>query len=86
MQRVPYGRSVSIMNTAVEVGRNVRAELARAECSLTRAASLMGMGTQALRRRLKGEIPFDVAELEQIATITNKSVHDLTDVPEVTPR
>lgn len=55
------------MDTALIVGRTVRAELARAEWSMTHGAEVLGISPPAFRRRIRGQIPFDVAELETLS-------------------
>lgn len=56
------------------VAAEVRAEMARQRVSQQPIADALGMSRQALSRRLVGEIPFDVSELEQIANFLGVSV------------
>jgi energy-converting hydrogenase Eha subunit A len=49
------------------VAAEVRAEMARQRVSQQPIADALGISRQALSRRMTGEIPFDVAELESIA-------------------
>lgn len=57
------------MNISTKVGLNVRAELARSEQSITGAAQALKLSPPALRRRLKGQVPFNVDELDQLANL-----------------
>lgn len=49
------------------VGANVRAELARFDKTPADLATHLGITGQTARRRLSGEVPFDVVELALIA-------------------
>jgi transcriptional regulator with XRE-family HTH domain len=49
------------------VAAEVRAEMARQQVNQQQVAEVLGFSRQALSRRITGEIPFDVAELGQIA-------------------
>jgi len=55
----------------------IRAEVARQRRTTTDLATEIGMSGAALGRRLRGEHPFDVTELEQIARALGISVTDL---------
>lgn len=57
------------MNISTEVGLNVRAELARSGQSITGAAQALDLSPPAFRRRLKGQVPFNVYELAQLANL-----------------
>jgi transcriptional regulator with XRE-family HTH domain len=48
-------------------GANVRAEMVRRGISQTALASRLGMSQAAVSKRLRGETPFDINELAQIA-------------------
>lgn len=56
---------------AKRVGANVRAEMARSNPKQTQKpfAKRIGMSQQSLSRRLSGEIPFDLEELERVAAV-----------------
>lgn len=54
-------------NLRSAVAANVRAELARRRLRQADVAAALGMTTSALSRRLTGETPFDVDELEALA-------------------
>jgi len=49
------------------VAGEVRAEMARQQINQQRVADALGVSRQAFNRRITGDIPFDVAELEIIA-------------------
>lgn len=51
------------------VAGEVRAEMARQQINQQRVADALGFSRQALSRRITGEVPFDVAELEKIADL-----------------
>ena len=51
------------------VAAEVRAELARQRISGRQAARRLGWTQQSLSRRLTGDIPFDVAELAELAAL-----------------
>lgn len=74
------------MNTersiSVEVGMNVRAELARSGQTIAAAATALNMSAPAFRRRLKGQVPFNVAELKEIQRITGTPFSELVKVTE----
>lgn len=52
---------------AVQVGANVRAELARAGKTQAWLAGAIGMSQQSVSDRLRGKFPFDVNELARVA-------------------
>ncbi|MET8908353.1 helix-turn-helix transcriptional regulator [Micromonospora sp. NPDC004551] len=54
-------------NLTRAVASEIRAEMARREMTQQALAPLIGMSQQALSRRLRGEHPFDTAELERVA-------------------
>lgn len=51
------------------VGSNVRAEMARRDLTQQRLASEIGMAQQSLSRRLRGDTPLTVDELQAIADV-----------------
>jgi len=51
------------------VAAEVRAELARQQIPQREVGAALGMSQAAAWRRLKGEVPFDVAELAAVATL-----------------
>ncbi|WP_421084779.1 helix-turn-helix domain-containing protein [Rothia nasimurium] len=57
------------IDISTEVGLNVRAELARSGQSITGAAQALDLSAPAFRRRLKGQVPFNVHELDQLAAL-----------------
>lgn len=59
------------------VAGQVRAELARTRIPQKRVAEVLGTSRAAVCRRLSGEIPFDVAELEAIAELLGIPVTQL---------
>lgn len=54
-------------SVAAEVAAEVRAELARQRKPQRQLGEVIGLSQTAAWRRLKGDIPFDVAELDKIA-------------------
>ena len=60
--------------TAASAAGNVRAELARAGLSATRAARDIGWSNSRMFRRLNGGIPFDVDELQVLSDYLNVPV------------
>lgn len=55
------------------VAAEVRAELARKQMSQVALAEHLGVAQATVSRRLTGEVPFDVAELGQVAEILGVS-------------
>lgn len=64
------------MNSAQIVAGEVRAELARQRLSGRQAALRLGWTPPYLSRRLVGEIPFDVADLQALAELLDVPVTD----------
>ena len=62
---------------AQRVASNVRAEMARAGFSQSTLARRMGRTQQYLSRRVAGHVPFDVADLADIANYLNTPVEIL---------
>ncbi len=54
---------------AQRVASEVRAELARQRRPQRAVAEALGISQAAASRRLRGELPFDVAELATLATV-----------------
>lgn len=54
-------------STAARVAGAVRAEMARSQMTRQALGELLDMSPTAVQRRLTGEIPFDVVELDQIS-------------------
>lgn len=62
-------------NTLTEtVAAEVRAELARQSISRTEAAQRLGMSRTALWSKLRGDYPFKLAELQEVAEMLGVSV------------
>lgn len=51
------------------VAAEIRAEMARQRMSQATLAELLQTSQPTVSRRLSGELPFDLAQLEQIATV-----------------
>jgi len=62
---------------AERVNSNVRAEMARAKRTQAALAHQIGMGQQALSRRLTGQTPFTVDELARVGQALGVSLADL---------
>ncbi|TDC26532.1 XRE family transcriptional regulator [Micromonospora sp. 15K316] len=56
-------------DTAATVGALVLAEMDRQHIRQTTVAVRLGISQQAVSRRIRGVVPFNVAELEQIAVL-----------------
>lgn len=65
------------------MGRNVRAEMARADVSQSTLASMIGLSQPAISKRLRGEVPFDINEAHLIAKALSVDVARLLPKPEV---
>lgn len=52
---------------ALDVAMEVRVAMARNQCSQAKVATVLGLSQQAVSRRLKGDLPFDVVELYKLA-------------------
>lgn len=57
------------MTASLAVAAEVRAEMARRQMTATEIARQLHRSRAFMSRRLNGEVPFDVAELEEIAKI-----------------
>jgi transcriptional regulator with XRE-family HTH domain len=64
------------------VAAEVRAHLARRQLTGTAFANAIGRSEMYVSRRLRGEIPFDLADIEQVATFLGITVADLLPAPE----
>lgn len=61
-------------NRSSQVGRNIRAELARAGKTQAQAAAVLNMSAMALSRRLRGDVAADINELYALADFLNVPV------------
>lgn len=68
-------------NMQTEVAGAVRAELARRRIPQSALADRLGQSQQAVSRRLRGVVAFDVAELAAIAEFLNVPVTALLPAP-----
>jgi transcriptional regulator with XRE-family HTH domain len=66
---------------AVRVGKNVRAELARAGKTQTWLASVLALTQQSISSRLRGDVAFDVDELHRVADALAVPVASLLEQP-----
>jgi transcriptional regulator with XRE-family HTH domain len=64
------------------VAAEVRAELARQQLSGVRAARALGWTQNYLSVRLRGVVPFDVADLMKIANMLKVPVGQFFDIPD----
>ena len=67
---------------AASVAAEVRAEMGRQNLSQQVIGEALGMSRQNAGRRLNGIIPFDVSELEKIATLLGVPVAQFLKAPE----
>ena len=70
------------LTPTAQTGRNVRAEMARAGVSQIDLAERVGLSQSGLSKRLRGDVPFDVNELDAIATALGVPVVSLLPQPE----
>jgi transcriptional regulator with XRE-family HTH domain len=70
------------MTSAQAVAAEVRANLARQRISGRQAALRLGWTPPYLSRRLIGEIPFDVADLQKMADLLDLPVTAFFDAPQ----
>lgn len=54
-------------NVAVRVAENVRVELGRRNLAKTTLVPVLGVSYTAVQRRLTGELPMDIVELDALA-------------------
>jgi transcriptional regulator with XRE-family HTH domain len=66
---------------AVQVGENVRLELARARKSQSWLAGVLQISQQSVSSRLRGEVAFNVDELTHLAAALDVSVASLLAEP-----
>ena len=69
----------------VQVGANVRAEMARRGITQTQLAEQIGRSQPQLSKRLTGAIPFDINELTAVADALSVPIEKLTTTTAVTP-
>lgn len=55
--------------------------MARQQVSQQHIADALGVSRQAVSRRVTGEVPWDVAELEKVAAFLGVSVHSFMPAP-----
>jgi transcriptional regulator with XRE-family HTH domain len=67
---------------ADRVAAEVRAHLARRQFTGTGLASALGKSEMYVSRRLRGEVPFDLVDIEQAAQYLGVAVADLLPAPE----
>lgn len=70
------------LTPTAQTGRNVRAEMARAGVSQIDLAERVGLSQSGLSKRLRGVVPFDVNELDSIATALGVPAVSLLPQPE----
>ena len=70
------------LTPTAQTGRNVRAEMARAGVSQIDLAERVGLSQSGLSKRLRGVVPFDVNELDAIATALGVPAVSLLPQPE----
>lgn len=64
-------------NRAASVAANVRAEMARQQCTQIRLAEKLSKTQAYVSRRLTGQVPFTVDEIYEIAEALNVPMRDL---------
>lgn len=64
------------------VAAEVRAQLARRQHTGVALAQAIGKSEMYVSRRLRGQVPFDLADLDQIAKFLGVEVHTLMPAPE----
>lgn len=67
---------------AGSVAAEVRAQLARRQFTGTALAAAINRSEMYVSRRLRGDVPFDLVDLEQIAQFLGLPVADLLPAPE----
>lgn len=72
-----YAPPMSESLLAQRVAADVRAEMARQQCSVQKLAEGTGMPYYVLSRRTRGLVPFDVDELTKVADYLGLSAADL---------
>jgi transcriptional regulator with XRE-family HTH domain len=58
-----------VTKTAAEVGERVKLEMDRQKIRQTTVAHRLRMSQQAVSRRIRGAVPFDVDELVEVARL-----------------
>lgn len=66
------------------VAAEVRAAMARRRVSQSGLAAELGIAQSGLSRRLNGQVPFDIDELEKLSTFLEVPVGTL--IPQVVPQ
>jgi transcriptional regulator with XRE-family HTH domain len=64
-----------------EIAAEVRAEMARQQLSGVRAAKKLGWTQNYIARRLSGTVPFDVADLAEVASLLGVPIRAFFDSP-----
>ena len=62
------------------VAATIRAEMARKRETQTRMAPKLGMSQSSLSKRIRGEVPFSIPEITNVATLLDIPVASLLDV------
>lgn len=65
--------------TQVDVSGNIRAELARQRKTQEHLAAVLGITRQAISRRMRGYVVFDIDELRKIAHYLDVPLAELID-------
>ena len=60
-----------------EVLRNIRAEMARSDCTQAHLAQALGVSQVAVSKRMRGVVPLSVPELLTVAGFLNVPAADL---------
>lgn len=66
---------------AGSVAAEVRAQLARRQLTGTALAAAIGRSEMYVSRRLRGEVPFDLVDVEQAAGFLGVAIADLLPAP-----
>lgn len=64
------------------VAGNVRAEMARRKRTATHLQELLHLSRNSVYRRMNGDVPFDLSELDQVARWLSLPLASLTTVEE----
>ena len=64
-------------NPSVQIGANVRAEMARRGLTQTALADRLHISQTQVSARLRGRVPFDVNELTRVAEVLGVSLSTL---------
>ena len=68
---------MAIVNATQRIASNVRAQLGRKQRSGANVAKSLQKSQAWMQRRLSGQVPFDVAELEMVAAELGVPLSDL---------